>query len=128
MPLVLSLFVLLPYFLLQSYLTSNRVNRLVESLAHSSPDVDILSRLMAGPVEPFKGEPSEEVRSIEPLNYKGFTVLQDSCILDLRSWNPSDSTSVVYGSRCLKVLKDSDNSGNNVFRVVALTTFDLVIA
>jgi len=113
---------LLPYQLVQSYRTSSRVNRLVASLAKDNRDVNILSQLMAGPIRMFKGEPYVEVRGIEPPNYTGFTVLQDSCILDLRPWNPSDSTSLVYGSRCLEVLKNSDNTGNDDFRVVALTT------
>src|SRR5262249_47414207 len=106
----------------QSYLSSKRVNRLVESLALGNPDIDILTQLMVRPVAPFKGESPEEVRSIEPPNYKGFSVLQDSRILDLRLWNPSDSTSLVYSYRHLKVLKTSDNSGNDVFRMVELTT------
>ena len=121
-PLIFSLLILLPYLMVQSYLTSKRVNRLVESLAYANPDIDIMRQLMAGPIKPFKGEPSEEVRSIEPPNYKGFSILQDSCILDLRPWNPSDSTSLVYGYRGLKVLKNSGNSGSDVFRTVALTT------
>jgi hypothetical protein len=121
-PLLFSLLILLPYHMVQSYLTSKRVNRLVESLAHSNPDIDILRQLMAGPVELYKGESSEEVRSIEPPNYEGFSVLLDSRILDLRPWNPSDSTTLVYGYRHLKVLKNSDNTGSEVFRMVALTT------
>jgi hypothetical protein len=116
------LLVLLPYFLIKSYLASNRVNRLVESLAQSSPAVDILSQLMAGPIKPFKGEPSEEVQNIERQNYEGFTILQDSSILDLRRWNSSDPTSLVYGARSLKLLKNSDSTGNDVFRVIALPT------
>jgi hypothetical protein len=108
--------------MVKSYRTSHRVNRLVESLARGSPDIDILSQLMAGPIKVFDGEPYEEVNSIVPPNYKGFTILQDSCILDLRPWDPNDSTSLVYGSRCVKVLKNSDNDGNEVFRVISLTT------
>jgi hypothetical protein len=121
MPLIL-LLILLPYLVVQSYLSSRRVNRLTESLAHGNPDNEIMSLLMAGPIKPFNGEPSEEVGSIEPPNYKGFSILQDSCILDLRPWNPSDSTSLVYGYRGLRVLKNSDKSGGDVFRTVALTT------
>jgi predicted acylesterase/phospholipase RssA len=121
-PLLLLLLILLPYLLVQSHRNSNHVNRLVESLARGSPDIDILSQLMAGPIKRFKGEPSEQVQNIEPPNYKGFTILQDSCIFDLRPWNPSDSTSLVYGSRSLRVLKDPENTENDVFRVVALTT------
>jgi hypothetical protein len=113
---------LLPYLLAKSYLTSSRVNRLVQSLAQSSPAIDILSQLMAGPIKPFKGEASEEVQSIEPPNYAGFTILQDSSIFDLRLWVPGDSTSLVYSARSLKLLKNSDSTGDDVFRVVALTT------
>lgn len=122
LPLLFLLLVVAPYFAFQSYRTSNRINRLVKSVAHADPQIDILSQLMAGPITPFQGEPYEEVRSLEPANYKGFTVLHDSCILDLRPWNPSDPTSLLYGSRRLKVLKDSDNLSNAVFRVDALTT------
>jgi hypothetical protein len=121
-PLLFSLLIMLPYLMVQSYLTSKRVNRLVESLAHGHPEIVILRRLMAGPVEPFKGEFPEEVRNIEPPNYTGFSILQDSRILDLRSWNPSDSTSPVYGYRHLKVLKNSDDTGDDDFRMAALTT------
>src|SRR5262245_60427854 len=121
-PLPFSLFILLPYLMVQSFLTSERVNHLVESLARGNPDIDILSQLMAGPIEPFKGESSEDVRSIEPPNYKGFSILQDSQILDLRRWNPSDATTLVYGYRHLKVLKNSDNTENDVFRMVEVTT------
>ena len=120
-PLLFSLLILFPYLVVQSYLTSKRVNRLVASLAHDSPQIDILSQLMAGPMKPFQGESPQEVRSLEPPSYKGFTVLQDSGILDLRQWNPSRPSALVYGSRRLKVLKDADNTGNDNFRVVALT-------
>jgi hypothetical protein len=122
LPLLFLLLILAPYFMVRLYLTSNRVNRLVKSVAHANPQIDILSQLMAGPMKPFPGEPSEEVRSLEPPNYQGFTILQDSCILDLRRWNPGDSTSLVYGSRRLKVLKGPNNPGNEFFRVVALMT------
>jgi predicted acylesterase/phospholipase RssA len=121
-PLILSLLILLPYLMVQSYLTSNRVNRLVESLTHGSPDIERMRLLMAGPIKPFDGEPSEEVRSIEPPNYMGFDILHDSCILDLRQWDPSDPTSLVYGYRALRVLKNSETSGNDAFRTIALTT------
>lgn len=123
-PLLFSLLILLPYLMVRSFLTSKRVNHLVESLAQGNPDIDILSQLMAGPAKPFRGESSEEVRSIEPPNYKGFSIVQDSRILDLRPWNPSDSTSLVYGYRHLRVLKNSDNTENDVFRILQFTTHD----
>lgn len=116
------LLIFLPYCLVRSHLTANRVNRLVEAVAHGSPDIDILSRLMAGPMKQFPGEPSEEVKRLEPPNYQGFTILRDSSILDLRPWKPSDSTALVYSSRCLQVLKNSDGPGNDIFRVIALAS------
>jgi hypothetical protein len=121
-PLLFILLVLLPYFIVRSYVNSQRVNRLVESLAQSSPHIDILRQLMAGPMEPFPGEAAEEVQRLEPPNYQGFTILQDSCILDLRPWNPSNRAALVYGSRRLKVLRDPASAGSDIFRVVALPT------
>jgi predicted acylesterase/phospholipase RssA len=122
-PLILSLLIVLPYFMVKSYMTSRSVNHFAESLTHSSPDNERMSLLMAGPIQPFNGEPSEEVRSIEPPNYMGFNILHDSCILDLRPWNPNDPTSLVYGYRALRALKNSDTSGNDAFRTIALTTY-----
>jgi predicted acylesterase/phospholipase RssA len=121
-PLLFLLLFLLPYSIVRSYVNSQRVDHLVEALALSSPQIDILSQLIAGPMRPFQGEPFEEVQSLDPPNYKGFTVLQDSSILDLRPWRPSDATTFMYGSRRLKVLKDPEKIGNEMFRVVALTT------
>jgi predicted acylesterase/phospholipase RssA len=121
-PLLFLLLILLPYLMVRSYLTSRRVNHFVESLAHDSPDIDILRPLMAGSITPFKGESAEEVHSLEPLSYKGFSILHDSRVLDLRPLDSSDSTSPVYSCRRLKVLKNFDNTGNDIFRLVALTT------
>jgi polyisoprenoid-binding protein YceI len=86
----------------------------------------MLSQLTRAPVRPFKGETPEELRDIEPPNHAGFTILQDSHILDLRPWNPTkegktDAASLVYGYRRLKVLKN-DNSGNDIFRATSLPT------
>ena len=122
LPVLISVLALIPYLMARSYLTNKRVNVLVESVAHGSPDVETMSRLMAGPIGPFKGEAFEEVGTIEPANYKSFSVLDDSRILDLRGWDPGDSSSLVYECRRLKVLKNSDKSGSDVFRTAALTT------
>ena len=47
-----------------------------------------MSRLLEGPMKPWIGEAAEEVRSLDEPDLKGFEILQDSRILDLRSWNP----------------------------------------
>jgi predicted acylesterase/phospholipase RssA len=122
-PIVL-LLLLAPYFLVDSYLQSKRVSRLIESISHGNPDFEIMSQLMRSPMKAFKGVVAEEVRNFEPLDYKSFTILQDSRILDLRPWNPTgagktDTTSLLYGYRRVKVQK-TENQGNNVFRVTAL--------
>jgi predicted acylesterase/phospholipase RssA len=123
---LLLLLLLVPYFLVDSYQQSRRVSRLIESISQGSPDFVIMSQLMRAPMRLFKGVPVEEVRNFEPLDYKGFTILQDSRIIDLRSWDPAgagktDTASLVYGYRRLKVQK-AEKQGNNVFRVTALAT------
>jgi predicted acylesterase/phospholipase RssA len=122
-PLVL-LLLLVPYFLINSYLQSKRVSRLIESISHGNPDFEIMSQLMRSPMKAFKGVAAEEVHNFEPLDYKNFTILQDSRILDLRPWNPTgagktDTASLLYGYRRVKVQK-TENKGNNVFRLTAL--------
>ena len=40
-------------------------------------------------MKPCKGVVAEDVRQLVPPDYKGFNVLQDAHIVDLRSWNPT---------------------------------------
>jgi hypothetical protein len=122
---LLLLLLLVPYFLIDSYQQSRRLSRLIESISRASPDFEILSQLMRAPMRSFSGVAVEEVRNFDPLDYKGFNILQDSRIIDLRLWNPTvagktDTASLVYGYRRLKVQK-TENHGN-VFRVTALAT------
>lgn len=124
-PLIL-LIVLVPYFAIDSYLHYRRVSRLVDSISHGSSDVEIMSKLMRAPMRSFKGETAEDVRNLEPIDYKGFSILQDSRIIDLRKWNPTadgktDASSVVYGFRRIKVQK-TENQGNNILRITSLAT------
>jgi hypothetical protein len=123
---ILLLLLLVPYFLIDSYQTSRRVSRLIESISHGSPDFEIMRQLMRAPMRPFKGVAVEEVPDLDAPDYKGFNILQDTHILDLRSWNPAaagktDTSSLVYGYRRLKVQK-TENEGSNVFRVTTLAT------
>jgi hypothetical protein len=125
LPLVL-LLLLVPYFLVDSYRQGKRVNRLIESISHGRPDFEIMRQLIRAPTKPFKGVPVEEVGSLDALDYKGFNIPQDSCIIDLRPWDPTsagttDAASLVYGYRSLKVQK-IENHASNVFRLTALAT------
>jgi hypothetical protein len=120
------LLLLVPYFLVDSYQQSRRVSRLIDSISHGSPDFEVMSQLMQAPMRSFKGIVAEEGAKFEPLDYKGFHILQDSQIIDLRRWTPTgsgktDTVAQVYGFRRLKVQK-TECQGNAVFRIIALST------
>jgi hypothetical protein len=124
-PILIPILVLLPYVVAKSYQRSHRLSQLIDSLSQGSPDLVTMTRLFDGRMKPWIGETAEEVRQLEEPNLAGFEVLQDSRILDLRDWNPTeagrlDATSEVYGYRRLKVLKRHDNVGNNVFCIDVL--------
>ena len=126
-PLLVPILVLLPYFVVKSHQRSQRINHLVESLSQGSRDLGQMSRLLEGRQEPWIGEPAEEVRSFDESDFKGFGILQDSRIFDLRGWKPvkaaeSDPSSLVFGYRRLKVFKQPENAGNNLFHVYLLGT------
>ena len=122
-PILVPILTLLPYATYRTYKTSHRINQIAESLAQSSRDFEQMSLLMEGPVAPWTGETAEELRGNEKPNPKGFTILQDSRIIDLRKWKPSAanaSDTYLYGYRRLKVLKQKENPGNNLFTVGVL--------
>jgi predicted acylesterase/phospholipase RssA len=126
-PIIIPILFLLPYVVIKSYERSHRVNQLVDSLSQGSRDLDIMTRLLDGPMKPFTGVTPEDVRDAGEPDFSGFEVLQDSRILDLRPWNPTsagklDTTSQVYGYRRLKVVKKPDNRGNNLFHIHVLAT------
>jgi hypothetical protein len=71
---------------------------------------------------PWPGEPPEEVRNLDERDLKGFEILQDSHIIDMRGWKPiksgeRDSGSIAYVYRRLQVLKRPESVGINTFRV-----------
>jgi hypothetical protein len=126
-PLIVPILVLTPYLIYTSHQRSERINHLVESLSQGSRDLAQMSRLLEGKQQPWKGEPAEEVPNFEDPEIKGFEVLQDSRIMDLRSWKPvdagqSDPSSLVFGYRRLKVVKLPENARNNLFSVSLLAT------
>jgi predicted acylesterase/phospholipase RssA len=123
---LIALLLLAPILMFDSYRNSHRVGRLVESISRANPDFDIISQLVRAPMKPFKGEFAEEVRQLDPLDYKNFNVLRDARIIDLRTWNPtsegkSESTGIVYGNRRLKVQKATKN-GNDILRVTSIVS------
>ena len=126
-PLLLAILVGLPYFVAKSYQRSHRNNQIVQSLAQGSRDLELMIRLLDGPVKPWIGEHAENFAGHEKPDYKGFLILQDSRIIDLRGWKPAPDggnqpDSLVYGYRRLKVLKQLENKTNRLLRVGLLTT------
>jgi predicted acylesterase/phospholipase RssA len=126
-PLLIPIVFLLPYMVAKSHQRSQRINHLVESLSQGSRDLGQMSRLLEGKQEPWIGEPAEEVRRFDESDFKGFGILQDSRIFDLRSWKPvkpgeKDPSSLVFGYRRLKVFKQPEKAGNNLFHVYLLGT------
>jgi predicted acylesterase/phospholipase RssA len=125
-PIIIPLMILFPYFTYKAYQRSRHVNQLIESLAQGSPDLEYMSRLLDGPIKPWTGAPAEEVGEIDEPDLKGFTILQDSHILDLRKWTPTTAgETVLYGFRRLKVWKQRKEVGNNLFRIRLLPTSPL---
>jgi hypothetical protein len=118
--------VVLPYFVVKYYQRSQRISHIVESLAQGSRDLQQMTRLMEGPVQPWVGEQDvEELRVDEKTETSGFLVLQDLRIVDLRNWTPTASVRItadnyLYGYRRLKVQKRPENTTNNLFRVSVL--------
>jgi hypothetical protein len=125
-PLLIPILVLLPYFAVKSYERSQRVNQLVNSLAQGSRDMEQMSRLLEhGPEPRWTGVPAEEVGKLDEPDLRGFEVIQDSWITDLRLWKPGEADTIDGGSRVhhyrrLKVLSKPGNTGRNLFHWTVL--------
>jgi hypothetical protein len=82
-----------------------------------------MSRLMEGPVRPWTGVTATGIPGNETYDNKGFTILQDLRIIDLRKWRPgtrNDSQAYLYGYRRLNVLRQNNNTANNLFSISVL--------
>jgi predicted acylesterase/phospholipase RssA len=130
-PIIVPLLILLPYLTYKSYQHSYHVNQLIESLSQSSPELECMKGLLDAPMKPWTdGAPAEEIGEIDEPDLKGFKILQDSHILDLRKWSPANADKTgaehfLYGFRRLKVWKLREETGNNLFRVRLLPTSPL---
>ena len=124
-PLLVAILIGLPVVTLNVYQYAQRMNRIVQSLTQSNHDLQQMSRLLQGPVAPWIGETARELPGTATNDNKGFTVLQDLRIIDLRTWQPAasrDSQSYLYGYRRLKVLRQKGDTTNRVFAVSVLGT------
>jgi predicted acylesterase/phospholipase RssA len=126
-PIILPLLTFLPYVAYKAYERYHHAHQLIESLAQGSPDLERMALLLKGPMTPWKGDPPEEIAAIEKPDLKGFHILEDSHILDLRKWTPTEGGTAsaghfLYGFRRLKVWKLRKESNNNLFRIRLLAT------
>jgi len=122
-PIIVPILVLTPYLSLKYYEYSHRMNQIIQSLAQGSKDVEQMSRLMEGPVERYAGEKPVQLPPDQVADPKGFTILQDLRMIDLRTWfgaHTRAGESYMYGYRRLKVRRDADNSSNHMFRTSVL--------
>jgi predicted acylesterase/phospholipase RssA len=125
-PIMIPLLVVLPYFVVRYYRQSQQISQIVESLAQGSRDLEQMTRLMKGPVQPWIGEQDvEELRPDQKIDLTGFLILQDLRIIDLRNWSPTASVRIatdhyLYGYRRLKVQKRPENATNTEFRISVL--------
>jgi predicted acylesterase/phospholipase RssA len=125
-PLIIPILVLLPYLVVKAHQRSQRYTHLVESLSQGSRDLENMSRLLEARPTPLAGIAPEEAQTLDEPDFRGFEILQDSRIVDLRGWRPaesgkSDAGASVYAYRRLKVAKQSKSTANT-FRVQLLPT------
>jgi predicted acylesterase/phospholipase RssA len=126
-PIILPILFGLPYVAFTIYRHYHQYNRLVESYAQGTSDLDTLSEMLNSKPETWAGERAEKVRSLDAPDLTGFEILQDSRIIDLRGWRPGaaadgEQGSVVVIHRRMKVHKLRENTGNHVFRLHLLPT------
>jgi len=93
-----------------------------------SADLDRMSYLLEQPMPHWTGDVPQDISHLDKPDNKGFEILQDSHIFDLRKWEPpversTASPSLLYGYRRLKIWKlPQEAAGNNVFRFPRLPT------
>lgn len=117
-PLLMPIFILLPYFVKQYYESTHRNILIAHAISQGNPAIETLNRLLRdGPDEPWANAPPEPGK-LDELDLSGFQILQVSHTVDLRLWKPdvNGSRSIVYIYRTLKVLKDVDKPGIDIFR------------
>jgi predicted acylesterase/phospholipase RssA len=126
-PIMVPILVLAPYFAYRFYENSQQYKELMNSISQSS-DLDRMSYLLERPMTQWTGDVPADISHLDKPDNKGFEILQDSHILDLRKWEPpaertTRSPSLLYGYRRLKIWKlPQETAGNNVLRFPLLST------
>jgi predicted acylesterase/phospholipase RssA len=126
-PIIIPILCLLPYLAIDAYKRHHRLGQLVNSFAQGTRDLETLNAMLDTKLVPWIGDPVEKVPELDEPDLKGFDILQDSRIFDLRGWKRSPSAKIGSDSlaqiyRRVKVLKRRENTTNNLFRLVLLPT------
>lgn len=120
-PILVPIMMFLPYLSIHYYKRSVRLNNLTLSFSQGSPDLTQLGRMLdKGVMKPWKGVEVEEGRDAAEPDFRGFKILHDSRITDLRAWNPAaagkiNADSRIYTYRRLLVVKQPDNEEHPLF-------------
>jgi predicted acylesterase/phospholipase RssA len=121
-PILVPMVILLPYFVTQYYESKHRANMIIQSVSQGNPAITILSRLLRdGPDKPLVGVRPEPAGQFDDSDLYRFGILGVSHVIDLRLWNPAkgdqnDSRSNVHIYRALKVRKEIEKEGEDIFR------------
>jgi hypothetical protein len=124
-PIILPILLLIPYWTYKSYQRSHRLNALVASLSQGSHDLEKMYELIEADSTRWASEQPEEVDKVAPPTTKGFEILQDSRIIDLRQWKPGkaaalDGKSWGFAYRRVKVLKTPEKQGDSHYNMIPL--------
>jgi predicted acylesterase/phospholipase RssA len=124
-PVLVPLLVLLPYFVYKWQERAHRTTQLMDSIAEGAPELRDLTRLLdGGPDRPWVGVEAEEVAKLDPPDFQGFQVLQESRVVDMRAWKPvkrGDTNAWITVYRRLRVVKLPENGDARPFRIDLLT-------
>ncbi|MGI9471453.1 MAG: patatin-like phospholipase family protein [Rubripirellula sp.] len=111
-PLLLLLFVGVPYTAYQRYKVVHQSEMIVDAITFSNPDFQLVLQLARQNPIPGVWKPlaAEEVPELKPVDMTGFRLVTDTRILDFRAWQP-DATSIEHqmvGYRRMLVRRESE--------------------
>src|SRR5262249_33330163 len=92
-PILIPILILLPYFAIRIYQHNHRLGELVHAFAQGTRDLDTLNEMLDNKVVPFENGPVEKVAKFDEPDLKGFQILQDSRIFNLRDFKPNPAAS-----------------------------------
>jgi hypothetical protein len=131
-PLLVPILIVLPYYGVKWYHQSQVAQQLIESMAKSNSDYDVMKKLLQeGSSEPFQGMPVQEVHELTPPDYSGVEVIADMRVWDMRSWKTksqqlTNKPSWAYGYRRIRLQKLEPTTNRFVVHLRMPTThFDV---